>query len=232
MPRRPVASRIPLTGAGRYLAGRNPTYPESASTRLHAGVDLAAPRGTSVRAPEAGRVVIVQSGPGPRDVPPPWRGYGPALILLRGDSGVFHLLSHLEHRSVIVSRGARVAEGEVLGKVGPQRHVHWEVRRYHPWRPRVHGEIVEIAADPASWLAHPDAPSWYADDANAPCPPQLGPRSPRRCREQRDHSHEPSTPPTTPAPVAEASTPPDPIGAPAQLATGRKRNGEGESYGC
>ncbi|MGL4444978.1 MAG: hypothetical protein ACRCU1_15235 [Alsobacter sp.] len=109
----------------------------------HSGVDLAAPRGTEVIAPESG--LIVEVGLGDKA---PWRGYDPGVLLLLGDgtlSGgkrVWHLLGHLDGDDLVERWGEvpilgtkpklyplahYVTEGEVLGKVGID-HTHWEVR--------------------------------------------------------------------------------------------------------
>ena len=80
--------------------------------------------------------------------PSGWSGYGPRGVLLRGDSGVFHVLAHLD--SITVRVGQRVNEGDVCGVGSVVHHVHWEVRQ----RPRpVAGEaVVEVTLDPGAWL--------------------------------------------------------------------------------
>jgi murein DD-endopeptidase MepM/ murein hydrolase activator NlpD len=65
----------------------------------------------------------------------PFVGYGPAGVLAKGDSGIYHLLAHLDptawsddNRPTI---GQRYDVGEQVGfpsrDVAPS-HVHWEVR--------------------------------------------------------------------------------------------------------
>ena len=61
----------------------------------HYGVDLAGDIGDPVRAPEAGELVAVMANLSGKDVQP-WRGYGPGLVVLKGDSGRWHLLAHLD----------------------------------------------------------------------------------------------------------------------------------------
>ena len=75
----PVSRYAPITGKRQWLA------PRSNGQRMHAGVDLAAAPGTPVRSPEAGRVVL---GELDADASPAWAGYGPALVILEGQSGV------------------------------------------------------------------------------------------------------------------------------------------------
>lgn len=106
--------RVPTTGARRFGDTRE--------THTHAGVDLAAPNGTPVLAPEAGTVLTVAQH-GARG----FRAYTPA-VLLAGDSGRFHLLAHLSG-GVSVAEGARVVLGQQLGAIGaPEHHTHWEIR--------------------------------------------------------------------------------------------------------
>lgn len=110
----------------------------------HKGVDMAASKGTPVYAPEAGVVVISVSD----NVTPPLRGYGPGAVVLRGDSGVNHLLAHLDpdwwHSAAwqipptifdgfigpdrAPSEGRRYREAEQIGIVAKD-HVHWEISR-------------------------------------------------------------------------------------------------------
>lgn len=117
----------------------------------HKGVDLAASKGTPVYAPESGVVVLSVSD----NVTPPLRGYGPGAVLLRGDSGVNHLLAHLDPEwwdalawqipaspfegfigpSRAPSEGRRYREAEQVGVIAKD-HVHWEIskggNRYDP----------------------------------------------------------------------------------------------------
>lgn len=91
----------------------------------HPGVDVVGRAGTAVRAPENGTVFVVADGSAP-----PFVGYGPYLVMIRGDSGVFHLLSHLSPANASMAKmGARVAEGQVIGTTSAANHTHWEVRK-------------------------------------------------------------------------------------------------------
>lgn len=92
--------------------------------QLHAGVDLAAPGGTSIYAGAAGRVV--QAG---------WRGgYGNYTCI---DHGLYQghvIFSCYGHQSrILVNAGQRVARGQLIGLVGSTGastgdHLHFEVR--------------------------------------------------------------------------------------------------------
>jgi murein DD-endopeptidase MepM/ murein hydrolase activator NlpD len=106
--------------------------------QLHAGVDLAAPGGTPIRAAAAGRVV--QTG---------WDGgYGNYTCLSHGVYRGRGLSTCYGHQSaVLVANGQRVQRGQVIGRVGSTgaatgTHLHFEVR--------VNGTPVQ----PLSWLNH------------------------------------------------------------------------------
>jgi murein DD-endopeptidase MepM/ murein hydrolase activator NlpD len=109
----------------------------SAHPCVHKGADVQGPEGTPVHAPAAGTVVVVADGEAP-----PWRGYGPALVVIRDHRGAHHLLAHLEPGST-AEEGDEVAEGDEVGVTSEANHVHWEVRD------ALHGQ----KRDPGAWLA-------------------------------------------------------------------------------
>ena len=88
--------------------------------RLHAGVDLAAPTGTPIRAAASGRVILMA----------PTGGYGNYTCVDHGSS----ISTCYAHQSRFgTSRGASVRRGEVIGYVGNTghsfgAHLHFEVR--------------------------------------------------------------------------------------------------------
>ena len=88
--------------------------------RLHAGIDLAAPTGTPIRAAAAGRVIVAE----------PTGGYGNYTCVDHGNS----VSTCYAHQSRLgTSRGATVAQGELIGYVGNTgnsfgAHLHFEVR--------------------------------------------------------------------------------------------------------
>jgi murein DD-endopeptidase MepM/ murein hydrolase activator NlpD len=103
-----------------------------ANGAMHWGDDMPGLPGMNVYAPEDGIVTAVVYGKGTSvALPPPWNGYGPGVVEIRGASGVWHVLAHV-HPGVLAP-GVAVHEGEVVGTLpmavgaaGP--HVHWEVR--------------------------------------------------------------------------------------------------------
>ncbi|MGH2968098.1 MAG: murein hydrolase activator EnvC family protein, partial [Solirubrobacteraceae bacterium] len=88
--------------------------------RLHAGVDIAAPAGTPIRAAKAGQVVLLG----------PTGGYGNYICIGHG-GGLSTCYAHLSSYST--SSGASVSQGQVIGAVGCTGHcfgdhVHFETR--------------------------------------------------------------------------------------------------------
>jgi len=102
--------------------------------RLHAGVDLAAPDGTPIRAAGAG--VVVAAGPA--------EGYGNAVLIDHGNG----YLTHYGHMSAIaVTVGQKVTAGEQIGNEGSTGHstgphLHFEV----------HAGLYKNPIEPTQWM--------------------------------------------------------------------------------
>jgi murein DD-endopeptidase MepM/ murein hydrolase activator NlpD len=109
----------------------------------HAGLDFASPAGAVIRAPAAGRVVLVA----------PLYFTGNTVVLDHG-YGVHSILAHLQRTSVrtgeVVARGARLGTVGATGRATAP-HLHWSVR------------VGTTRVDPASVLdvlaAPPPAPT-------------------------------------------------------------------------
>jgi len=110
---------IPVVGRESSQFGYR-THPISGRKRLHAGLDIAAPYGTPVKAADSGKVIY--SG---------YRGgYGNTIIIDHGD-GLTTLYGH--NSSLVSGTGNIVTKGQVIAKVGSTgystgNHCHWEVR--------------------------------------------------------------------------------------------------------
>ncbi|MEE8602693.1 murein hydrolase activator EnvC family protein [Euzebya tangerina] len=95
-------------------------HPISGSTRLHAGMDIAAGTGTPIGAAGSGTVIFTG-----------WRGgYGNTVIVDHG-GGITTLYAHQSR--IGASVGQSVSTGQVIGYVGSTGystgpHLHWEVR--------------------------------------------------------------------------------------------------------
>ena len=97
-------------------------HPISGLWRAHTGVDFAASAGTPIRA--AGDGVIDFSGVS--------NGYGNAVIIRHGNN-YSTLYAHMSRFANLTRRGARVAQGDVIGYVGATGwatgpHLHYEFR--------------------------------------------------------------------------------------------------------
>ena len=106
----------------------------------HYGLDLYPEEDLTVFAPEDGVVTDVGNGQ-----KPPFTGYNPGAMLIKGVSGYYHLLSHLAEIKVVP--GAQVTEGEPVGKIASAiKHTHYEVRRERT------GNSATNTVDPGAWL--------------------------------------------------------------------------------
>ncbi len=108
----PVSGRVSSTFGLRR-------HPILGFLRMHKGLDLAAPYGTPIYAPIAGRVVLAGRN----------RGYGNFVKLDHG-SGVASGYGHMSRFAV--RQGQSVERGQVIGYVGSTGmstgpHLHWEV---------------------------------------------------------------------------------------------------------
>jgi murein DD-endopeptidase MepM/ murein hydrolase activator NlpD len=110
-------------GSGRFIIPTNGSFTSPFGSRwgrLHAGVDIAAPVGTPIRAADSGSVAIAG----------PTGGYGNYTCIQHGGN----ISTCYGHQSRIgVSTGQSVRQGQVIGAVGNTGnstgpHLHFEVR--------------------------------------------------------------------------------------------------------
>jgi murein DD-endopeptidase MepM/ murein hydrolase activator NlpD len=114
--------------------GQQRIYNQAASS-VHSGVDIAAPRGTSAAAPNAGRIVLANK-----------LYYSGWTVIIDHGRGVFTYCCHFDR--VLVKRGDLVRKGQAIAEVGSTGrstgpHLHWSVR------------ILSARVDPFSLVALP-----------------------------------------------------------------------------
>lgn len=95
---------------------------DSVRSHSHSGIDIGAPRGTAIKAAAAGTVTYAGNA---------GDGYGNYVVLSNGN-GVQTIYAHCSQ--LLVSRGQKVSQGQVIAKVGSTgnstgNHLHFEVRK-------------------------------------------------------------------------------------------------------
>lgn len=120
---RKALMKTPLDGARLSSRFGNRKHPILGYTRLHAGVDFAAPTGTPIYAAGDGTVEIAKVN----------GGYG-KYIRIRHNGTYSTAYAHLNGYARGVSSGKRVRQGQVIGYVGSTgrstgAHLHYEIHR-------------------------------------------------------------------------------------------------------
>lgn len=115
---------MPLKSAFRLSSGFGPrVHPVTGvKGKMHTGLDMAAPKGTSIYAAEAGVVIVAQQV----------SGYGNCVIINHGN-GLWTLYGHIRNGGIMVEKGQEVKKGEKIAEVGSTgqstgNHLHFEVR--------------------------------------------------------------------------------------------------------
>lgn len=113
--------RLPLNGARLSSNFGTRRHPVLGQTRMHSGVDLAAPTGTPIYAAAAGRVSFAG-----------WNGGYGNLVIINHGNGLSTRYGHMSRISV--KQGQQVTQGQTIGAVGQTGlatgpHVHYEVRK-------------------------------------------------------------------------------------------------------
>lgn len=145
----PVALPASTIAAGNLPGGNGYGVYRDWQSAWHWALDIANPVGADVVSPEDGVVVNRWDD----NTTAPFAGYGPGGVLVRGASGWFHLLAHM---NASVAVGDRVSSGEVVGHTGelPRgSHCHWEVRRLPIDSPATRGANT---INPIAWLVGAD----------------------------------------------------------------------------
>ena len=124
--------RLPVDGRRTSPFGERRTLEPGSVATVHEGLDLAAPLGTPVSAPNAG--VVAWAGP--------LTIRGNVVVIDHG-FGVFSAFFHLDRVDVVV--GNEISTSQVIGTVGSTGrstgpHLHWEVL------------VLGAAVDPDEWV--------------------------------------------------------------------------------
>jgi len=114
--------RTPIDGAQLSSGYGMRLHPILGYTKMHRGIDFAAPRGTPIMAASDG--VVEEAG---------WRGDYGNFILIRHDGDYETAYAHLSRLTRGLRPGTPVRQGEVIGFVGATGratgpHLHFEVR--------------------------------------------------------------------------------------------------------
>ena len=115
--------KTPIDGARLSSRFGNRKHPILGYTRLHAGVDFAAPTGTPIYAAGDGTVTVAGTN----------GGYG-KYIKIRHNGTYSTAYAHLNGYARGVRKGKRVRQGQVIGYVGSTGrstgpHLHYEIHR-------------------------------------------------------------------------------------------------------
>jgi len=171
---RAVPARLPLAAADAVpVSGFGPRRdPVSGEAEFHAGLDLAARVGATVRAPADG--IVRWAGEPPTGAGEAWWRLGRMVVVRHGDA-YLTIYGHCDRTLVRV--GQRVAAGAPLATVGasgwtPSPRLHYEVRRRTGGDEWTAIDPATLALDPAFAAAAADAER-AAPSPDGPQPPAL-----------------------------------------------------------
>lgn len=126
--------RLPVAGPITSGYGVRSVY-NGVPRGYHGGVDFRAPAGTPVHAAASGVVTLAEGLP-----------LSGNIVMVDHGAGVFTTYQHLS--ALAVRRGARVARGEIIGRVGSTGlstgpHLHWGMR------------VNRVRVNPLHWTTDP-----------------------------------------------------------------------------
>ncbi|MCG3117391.1 MAG: peptidoglycan DD-metalloendopeptidase family protein [Candidatus Manganitrophus sp. SA1] len=134
----------------RYISSGFTTkrfHPVLKVNRPHLGVDYAAPRGTPVMAASDGTVKFVG-----------WNGGHGKTVIIQHRNGYSTLYGHLSSYGEGIRKGKKVAQGEMIGRVGSTGlstgpHLHYTLMRHgNPINPK-NADVVRGEPLPKTWEA-------------------------------------------------------------------------------
>lgn len=120
---RKALMRTPINGARLSSGFGRRKHPVLGYTKMHKGVDFAAPRGTPIFA--AGDGTIERMGP--------WSSFG-NYVRIRHNSSIKTAYAHMKSFAKGLRAGSRVKQGQIIGYVGTTGrstgpHLHYEVQK-------------------------------------------------------------------------------------------------------
>lgn len=131
--------RTPISGA-RITSGYGMRrHPILGYSKMHTGIDFAAPRGTPIRAAGSGKIAYRA-----------WMGGYGRVVEVKHPNGYLTRYAHMSRFAKGLSKGSSVRQGQVIGYVGSSgratgAHLHYEVRinkrAINPRRVRVAGKL-------------------------------------------------------------------------------------------
>ena len=129
-PYRNFTLRWPINRSQFWLSSKfGPRKKKDGSWGFHHGIDLAALKGTEVRAAAKGVVIETSYSP---------KGYGKSILLVHDKK--HHIKTRYAHLDAMyVSKGQYVHEGQLIGRVGDTGFVHGKKDASH-----LHFELIEL----------------------------------------------------------------------------------------
>lgn len=114
----------PVPGYGVTSAFGNRFHPIHKRWKLHAGIDIGAPKGTAILAAADGKVTAARAS----------SGYGNIVVIYHGN-GISTKYAHMPLSSITVSPGQQVKAGQRIASVGAEGtatapHLHFEVLKW------------------------------------------------------------------------------------------------------
>ena len=131
--------RTPISGARISSGYGMRRHPVLGYSKMHTGIDFAAPRGTPIRAAGSGKLVWRA-----------WKGAYGRVVEVKHNNGYLTRYAHMSRFAKGLRKGSYVRQGQVIGYVGRSgrvtgAHLHYEVRingrTINPRRVRVAGKI-------------------------------------------------------------------------------------------
>jgi len=131
--------RTPISGARISSGYGMRRHPILGYSKMHTGIDFAAPRGTPIRAAGSGKIVYRA-----------WKGGYGRVVEVKHSNGYLTRYTHMNGYAKGLRKGSRVRQGQVIGYVGSSgrttgAHLHYEVRinnrTINPKRVRVAGKL-------------------------------------------------------------------------------------------